>query len=284
MTHEQAPISNAPSPTPTIALTIAGTDSGGGAGVAADLRTFAASGVFGTLVVTAVTAQNTVGLRQFLAMSPELVAAQLDAVLEDMDVGAAKTGMLASRGVVELLASRAARGVLPPLVVDPVLVSSSGKPIFGDDDITGAYCELFASARVITPNLPEAALLTGLQVTDLESMETAARRLADLGPSLVIVKGGRRRDAEAVDVAFDGHSVTLLRAPWVETPNVHGTGCTFSAAIAANLALGLGPLEAAISAKKFVTRAIRGSSSWRLGAGHGPLDQTGAGSGALRTA
>ena len=213
MTLEETPIPNAPTPTPRIALTIAGTDSGAGAGVAADLRTFAASGVFGTLVVTAVTAQNTLGLRQFLAMSPELVAAQLDAVLEDMDVRAAKTGMLATRGVVELLASRAAAGGLPPLVVDPVLVSSSGKPIFGDDDITGAYRALFASASVITPNLPEASLLTGLEVTDLSSMEAAARRLQGLGPSLVIVKGGRRRDTEALDVAFDGHAVTLLRGP-----------------------------------------------------------------------
>lgn len=283
MTLEETPIPNAPTPTPRIALTIAGTDSGAGAGVAADLRTFAASGVFGTLVVTAVTAQNTLGLRQFLAMSPELVAAQLDAVLEDMDVRAAKTGMLATRGVVELLASRAAAGGLPPLVVDPVLVSSSGKPIFGDDDITGAYRALFASASVITPNLPEASLLTGLEVTDLSSMEAAARRLQGLGPSLVIVKGGRRRDTEALDVAFDGHAVTLLRAPWVDTANVHGSGCTFSAAIAANLALGLGPLEAAISAKQFVTRAILGSSNWHLGAGHGPLDQTGAGLGRLTT-
>ena len=253
------------SSTPKVALTIAGSDSGGGAGLAADLRTFCALGVFGTLVVTAVTAQNTLGVRDFFAISPAMVAAQLDAVLSDMDVRAAKTGMLATSGIVKLLAARGAAGELPPLVIDPVLVSSSGKAMFPDDDVAGAYRSLFAHAAVVTPNLPEAALLTGRELGDLAAMETAARELHALGPQLVIVKGGRRRDAEAVDVAYDGRCV-----------NVHGTGCTFSAAIAANLALGLEPLEAAFEAKRFVTRAILGGSQWKLGAGHGPLDQLGA--------
>jgi hydroxymethylpyrimidine/phosphomethylpyrimidine kinase len=226
--------------------------------------------------VTAVTAQNTLGVREFLAMTCEMVEAQLDAVLDDLPVAAAKTGMLGTFAVVELLAGRASEGQLPPLVVDPVLVSSSGESIFAGD-VVAAYRDLFAAAVVITPNLPEAALLTGREIAGLADMQDAARELHSLGPSLVVVKGGRRRDAEAVDVAFDGHSVTLLRAPWIDTPNVHGTGCTFSAAIAANLALGLGPLEAALSAKRFVTRAIQGSSKWRLGAGHGAIDQTGAG-------
>jgi len=275
---DHLPSSDATSrPNPKVVLTIAGTDSGAGAGIAADLRTFAALGVFGTLVVTAVTAQNTLGVREFLGMPPSLVEAQLDALWEDMPARAAKTGMLGSSDVVKLLASRGAAGLLPRLVVDPVLVSSSGKPIFGGDDVAGAYRDLLACAAVVTPNLPEAALLTGRPVTDLAAMEAAARELQGLGPSLVIVKGGRRRDTEAVDVAFDGRAVTLLRAPWIDTPNVHGTGCTFSAAIAANMALGGEPLEAALSAKEFVTRAIWGGSNWHLGAGHGPLDQTGAG-------
>jgi len=263
-------------PTPRVALTVAGTDSGGGAGIAADLRTFGAHGVFGALVVTAVTAQNTVGVRDIAPMSPEMVGAQLDAVLADMEVRAAKTGMLATSGIVELLAARAAAGQLPPLVVDPVLVASSGDPLFSGDDIASAYRGLLAHASVATPNLPEAALLTGARVGDLEEMEQAARELRALGARLVIVKGGHRRGEESVDVAFDGRSVTMLRAPWIDTANVHGTGCTFSAAITANLALGLEPLEAALSAKEFVTRAISGSSRWRLGAGHGPLDQFGA--------
>lgn len=271
------------SSTPKVALTVAGSDSGGGAGLAADLRTFCALGVFGTLVVTAVTAQNTVGVRDFLAMTPSMVAAQLDAVLSDMPVRAAKTGMLATSGIVKLLASRGAAGKLPPLVIDPVLVSSSGKPMFPCDDVAGAYRGLFAHAAVVTPNLPEAALLTGRQLGDLDAMEEAARELHALGPQLVIVKGGRRRGAEAVDVAFDGRCVTLLRAPWIDTANVHGTGCTFSAAITANLALGLEPLEAAFEAKQFVTRAILGGSQWHLGAGHGPLDQLGAAASQART-
>jgi hydroxymethylpyrimidine/phosphomethylpyrimidine kinase len=199
------------SSTPKVALTIAGSDSGGGAGLAADLRTFCALGVFGTLVVTAVTAQNTLGVRDFFAISPAMVAAQLDAVLSDMDVRAAKTGMLATSGIVKLLAARGAAGELPPLVIDPVLVSSSGKAMFPDDDVAGAYRSLFAHAAVVTPNLPEAALLTGRELGDLAAMETAARELHALGPQLVIVKGGRRRDAEAVDVAYDGRCVTLLR-------------------------------------------------------------------------
>jgi len=263
-------------PTPRVALTIAGTDSGGGAGIAADIRTFGAFGVFGTLVVTAVTAQNTVGVRDILAMTPEMVAAQLDAVLDDLDVRAAKTGMLATAGVVNLLANRGAAGRLPPLVVDPVLVASSGDPLFSGDDVAGAYRQLLAHATVATPNLPETALLVGHEVGDLETMERAARELHRLGPEVVIVKGGHRRGTESVDVAFDGRAITLLRAPWVDTPNVHGTGCTFSAAIAANIALGLEPLEAAVAAKGFVTRAIQMSSRWRVGSGHGPLDQLGA--------
>jgi hydroxymethylpyrimidine/phosphomethylpyrimidine kinase len=262
-------------PTPKVALTIAGTDSGGGAGIAADLRTFGAHGVFGALVVTAVTAQNTVGVRDILAMTPAMVDAELDAVLDDLPVRAAKTGMLATAGIVELLAARGAAGRLPPLVVDPVLVASSGDPLFSGDDVAGAYRGLLAHAVVATPNLPEAALLTGFGVDDIDAMEEAARELHEMGPRLVIVKGGHRRGAESVDVAFDGSSMTHLRAPWIDTPNVHGTGCTFSAAIAANIALGLKPLEAAIEAKRYVTEAIRRSSQWRLGAGHGPLDQLG---------
>ena len=178
------------SSTPKVALTIAGSDSGGGAGLAADLRTFSALGVFGTLVVTAVTAQNTLGVKDFLALDPALVEAQLDAVLSDLDVRAAKTGMLATSVIVKMLARRGAAGALPPLVVDPVLVSSSGKPMFGGDDVPAAYRSLFAHAAVITPNLPEAALLTGRDLADLEGMEAAARDLHGLGPQLVIVKGG----------------------------------------------------------------------------------------------
>jgi hydroxymethylpyrimidine/phosphomethylpyrimidine kinase len=274
--HADTPKPEAHTTTPKAALTIAATDSGGGAGVAADLRTFGALGVFGALAVTAVTAQDTSSVHKFLPLGAQMVADQLDAVLGDLHISAAKTGMLARREVIELLSQRAATGKMPPLVVDPVLVSSAGKPIFPSEDLAGAYRDLFAHAQVVTPNLPEAELLTGRSLDDLASMELAARDLQALGPRLVIVKGGRRHQSEAIDVAFDGHSVTMLRAPWIDTANVHGSGCTFSAAIAANIALGYDLLEAALKAKRFVTRAIAGGAKWHLGAGHGPLDQYGA--------
>jgi hydroxymethylpyrimidine/phosphomethylpyrimidine kinase len=259
-----------------VALTIAATDSGGGAGLAADLRTFAALGVFGALVVTAVTAQNTFEVNDFTAIERDLVSAQLDAVLSDISVAAAKTGMLPSPEVVRSLASRWNSGLLPPLVVDPVLVTSTGAPLFPGVDLASCYRDLIAHATVTTPNTLEAALLTGHRVASVEDMERAARELHATGPRLVIVKGGRRPGPEAVDVAFDGRAVTLLRSSWIKTPNVHGSGCTFSAAIAANLALGLDPLEAAIAAKRFVSRAIQRGARWKLGRGHGPLDQAGA--------
>ena len=261
---------------PRVALTIAGTDSGGGAGIAADLRTFAAHGVFGTLVVTAVTAQDTLGVHAIVPVGVPGVTAQLDAVLGDLRPRASKTGMLASPGIVELVAERASAGDLPLLVVDPVLVASSGDPLFVGTDVATAYRRLVENATVVTPNLPEAALLTGSEVADLDAMHDAARAIHGFGAGLVIVKGGHRRDEESIDVAYDGRAFTLLRAPWVETGNVHGTGCTFSAAIAARLLLGASPLEAALGAKRYVTRAIAGAVRWRLGAGHGPIDQLGA--------
>ncbi|HXY46104.1 MAG TPA: bifunctional hydroxymethylpyrimidine kinase/phosphomethylpyrimidine kinase [Acidimicrobiales bacterium] len=263
--------------TPPVALTIAATDSGGGAGIAADLRTFAAHGVLGTFAVTAVTAQNTLGVQRVQPLPAAMVVAQIDSVVSDLHPVAAKTGFLATAEIVRAVTAAAGEGVLPPLVVDPVLVSSSGSPLFESDEVSGAYLELIAHASVLTPNLPEAALFLGRPLSSLGDMEEAARELQALGPALVVVKGGRRRlDDEAVDVAVDGHAATLLRGAWVETPNVHGTGCSFAAAIAANLALGLEPLPAALAAKAYVHRAIELAAGWRLGGGHGPIDHLGA--------
>ncbi|MGH9292668.1 MAG: bifunctional hydroxymethylpyrimidine kinase/phosphomethylpyrimidine kinase [Acidimicrobiales bacterium] len=262
--------------TPPVALTIAGSDSGGGAGIAADLRTFAAHGVFGALAITAITAQDTVGVRSVQAVSPEMVTAQIEAVCDDLRPMAAKTGMLASPEIVKAVAALAASGLLPPLVVDPVLVASSGDPLFDGIEVRDAYRELVSLAGVVTPNLPEASLLVGRPIGDVEEMESAARELQSSGPFLVVVKGGHLSGAEAIDVAFDGHDVTLLRAPWVDTGNVHGTGCSFSAAIAAELALGREPLEAAQRAKMYVHRAIGLGATWHLGSGHGPIDHMGA--------
>lgn len=264
------------STTPPVALTIAGTDSGGGAGVAADLHTFAAHGVFGTFAVTAVTAQNTKGVQAVEAMEPDLVAAQIESVLADLVPRAAKTGMLASPEIVHLVAEKAAAHELPPLVVDPVLVASSGDPLFAGDGTKEAYRQLAAQAAVITPNMPEASLLVGHRVEELTEMEEAARELFDLGAGLVVVKGGHRPAAEAIDVVYDGHAISHLAARWVETRNVHGTGCSYSAAIAAHLALGHDPLSAAMEAKQYVQRAISLAASWELGVGHGPIDHRGA--------
>ncbi|MFZ0170616.1 MAG: bifunctional hydroxymethylpyrimidine kinase/phosphomethylpyrimidine kinase, partial [Acidimicrobiales bacterium] len=246
----------APGSTPPVALTIAATDSGGGAGIAADLRTFAALGVMGTFAVTAVTAQNTLGVQGIQTLPVAMVVAQIESVVSDLRPAAGKTGMLATAEIVQAVTVKAAEGSLPPLVVDPVLVSSSASPLFEGRAVRDAYLELFARAAVVTPNLPEAALLVGRPLRSLQDMEEAAWRLQALGPGLVVVKGGRLPvGGEAVDVAVDGHVVTLLRAPWVETRNVHGTGCSFAAAIAANLALGREPLQAALAAKAYVYRA-----------------------------
>ncbi len=274
--------------TPPVALTIAGSDSGGGAGVQADLKTFAAHGVFGTSVLTALTAQNTVGVRAIEGVSAAFVAAQLDAVLDDLPVHAVKTGMLASAPIVALLAGYAPR--LPNLVVDPVLVSSSGQILF-DGSAVRAYLDLlFPYATVVTPNLREAAVLLGRELSTVDDAVAAAEALAaagvgaltPAGAGTVVVKGGHLPGAEAVDVVWHDGVVTLLRAPWVATPNNHGTGCTFAAATAARLARGAAPChpldarraeltDALRAAKSYVHTALAGAAGWRLGSGHGPL-------------
>ncbi|HXX91779.1 MAG TPA: bifunctional hydroxymethylpyrimidine kinase/phosphomethylpyrimidine kinase [Acidimicrobiales bacterium] len=264
--------------TPPVAMTIAGSDSGAGAGLQADLKAFSALGVFATTVVTAVTAQSTAAVAGVEVVPPEMVDLQLRCVLDDMAVAAVKTGMLGSSAVVELVGSWAARGALPNLVVDPVLVSSTGRPLL---DAAGprAYVErLLPHAVVLTPNLREAETLCGLEagtIADRDAMADAARRLADLGPRVVVLKGGHLGGDDSPDVVVDEGSVSVLEATRVASANTHGTGCTLSAAIAAGLARGLAPIDAVERAKAFVGRAIAGAASWRLGAGHGPLDPFG---------
>jgi hydroxymethylpyrimidine/phosphomethylpyrimidine kinase len=260
--------------TPPVALTIAGSDSGGGAGIQADLRAFAANGVFATSAVTALTAQNTVGVLGVHLTPPEFVDAQIGAVLADLPVAAVKTGMLATGAIIEVVARRAAAGDLPNLVVDPVMVASSGDRLL-DQDAELAYLErLFPHAVLVTPNLREASLLVGRQLSDLDDMAKAARQLADTGPRAVLVKGGHLA-GDAVDVFFDGEQVHELRSARIDTTNVHGTGCTTAATIAARLAHGDTVADAVRAAKIYVTSAIAGAASWRLGAGHGPLDHFG---------
>jgi hydroxymethylpyrimidine/phosphomethylpyrimidine kinase len=260
---------------PPVALTIAGSDSGGGAGIQADLKTFAALGVFGTSAITALTAQNTVGVRGVHAVPADFVAAQVEAVLDDLPVAATKTGMLATAEVVHAVAKFAAAGRLPRLVVDPVMVSSSGHRLLEPEAERLYVSELLPQAAVVTPNLIEAEVLLGTSIKTLAEQREAAVALGKLGSSVVVVKGGHAvRDAvaEAVDVVWDGATLHELRAPRVDTPNNHGTGCSFASATAAGLARGQSPLEAVTAAKAYVYRAVLGGAEWSLGAGHGPLN------------
>jgi hydroxymethylpyrimidine/phosphomethylpyrimidine kinase len=272
--------------TPAVAMTIAGSDSGGGAGIQADLVTFAALGVHGTSVITALTAQNTVTVAEVHVPPVEFLRAQLDAVLDDLPVVAAKTGMLATEPVVRTIAEVAAAGRLPTLVVDPVLVSSTGARLL-DPGAEAAYTEaLFPLATVVTPNTREAAALVGGPVETVADASDAARELARLGPAWVVVKGGHQVDeagggdasGDAVDVVYETATgrTTELRLPRVATRNDHGTGCTFGAATTALLARGVPVADALATAKQFVHDGLVSSADWQLGGGHGPVGKLGA--------
>jgi hydroxymethylpyrimidine/phosphomethylpyrimidine kinase len=264
--------------TPAVALTIAGSDSGGGAGVQADLKTFAALGVYGASAITAVTAQNTVEVRGVHAVPAEFVTAQVEAVLDDLTVAAVKTGMLATAATVRAVADLAAAGRLPLLVVDPVMVASSGDRLL-EESAEWLYREaLLPHAFVATPNLYEAEALLGRSIRTLEEQHEAAGDLGALGPRAVVVKGGhgvRGTSGQAVDVVWNGATTYELRADWVDTPHNHGSGCTFASAIAAGLARGLDVTDALLEARDYVSRAMAGGAGWRLGSGHGPLDHLG---------
>jgi hydroxymethylpyrimidine/phosphomethylpyrimidine kinase len=266
--------------TPPVALTIAGSDSGGGAGVQTDLVTFAAHGVHGASVLTALTAQNTVGVDGVHVPPVEFLRAQLEAVLGDLPVAAVKTGMLATEEVVRAVGDVAAAGRLPHLVVDPVLVSSTGARLL-DAGAERAYVDaLFPHALVVTPNTREASALVGGTVATAADAREAAVEIGRLGPRWVVIKGGHQVDednggasVDAVDVVVETATgaVTELRAPRVDTRNDHGTGCTFAAATAALLARGVPVPEALAGAKAFVHAGLVASAGWHLGAGHGPV-------------
>jgi hydroxymethylpyrimidine kinase/phosphomethylpyrimidine kinase len=264
--------------TPVVALTIAGSDSGGGAGIQADLKTFAAHGVYGTSAVTAVTAQHTAAVTAVVALDPDLVVAQIDAVTTDLRPAATKTGMLANPAIVAAVAALAADGALANLVVDPVLVSTSGHALMGDGGVE-AYRELLLpQAAVSTPNLREAAALTGrplAELTTVDAMADVAEELRALGTAVVVVKGGHFAAGGSPDVVAGPDGTVVLDGERIPTTNDHGTGCSLSAAIAANLALGLPPLAAIEQAKAYVARAIAGARAWSLGAGRGPIDHFG---------
>ncbi len=252
------------------ALTIAGSDSGGGAGIQADLKTFAAHRVYGTSAITAVTAQNTLGVAAVHALPADMITAQIEAVAADIGVSAVKTGMLATAAIVEAVAAAIDTLELPNVVVDPVMIAKGGDRLLEEDAVAAMKSELLRRALVVTPNVPEAEVLAGMRIDSLADVHQAAVRIRGLGANAVIVKGGHLAGNEAVDVLYDGHRFVELRGPRIDTRHTHGTGCTFAAAVAANLALGRSLSEAAEQAKQYVSGALR--SGFAIGRGHGVLD------------
>lgn len=252
------------------ALTIAGSDSGGGAGIQADLKTFAAMGVYGTSAITAVTAQNTLGVSDWLAMPEELVAGQIDAVLGDIGAGAVKTGMLANAGIIETVAERLRAHGVANLVVDPVMVAKGGSKLLEDDAIEAMIMSLMPLALVVTPNIPEAEVLTGVRIRGWDDVRGAAERIIAMGARGVVMKGGHfERDDGATDLYYDGTAFREFTSIRVKTRNTHGTGCTFASAITAGLAKGMEVPGAIALAKSYVTLAIQ--HSYDIGHGQGPV-------------
>jgi hydroxymethylpyrimidine/phosphomethylpyrimidine kinase len=253
-----------------IALTIAGSDSGGGAGVQADLKTFAAFGVFGTSVITALTAQNTLGVRAVADVSPAFVRAQLDAIREDFAVASCKTGMLARRPIIEVVAAHLGHHHLRNLVVDPVMVAASGDALLAPDAVAAMRELMLPLATLLTPNVREAEILSGVTINDVATMHLAARTLVEMGAQAVLVKGGRLGGSTSVDVLCHGSTLREFSVPRIAVGRAHGTGCTLSAAIAAAIALGAHLEDAVQTAKRYVTQAL--ATAERVGHGAIPLN------------
>jgi len=254
-------------------LTIAGSDSGGGAGIQADLKTIAALGGFGMSVITALTAQNTLGIQGIHDVPPEFVKRQFDSVAQDIGIDAAKTGMLVSSGIIKVVADRLREYRIEKLVVDPTMVAKGGTPLIRTEARDDLIRELIPLALVVTPNISEAEVLSKIRVTTLDDMKKAARIIYDLGPGNVLVKGGHLMDADlphAIDILYDGKNFCEFSSERIDTKDTHGTGCTYSAAIATGLAGGKSVLEAVEEAKKYITETIR--FSYRIGGGHGPTN------------
>ncbi|OYD08356.1 bifunctional hydroxymethylpyrimidine kinase/phosphomethylpyrimidine kinase [Paludifilum halophilum] len=252
------------------ALTIAGSDSGGGAGIQADIKTFQELGVFGMTALTAVTAQNTRDVTGIYELPEEAVARQIDAVAEDIGVDAAKTGMIASVSIMEVVAAKVKEHRIHGLVIDPVMIAKSGVPLLEEPARKALQEILLPLARIITPNLHEAEAIVGRELDTEEKRKDAARHMADLGAEAVIIKGGHVEDDQATDLLFDGSRFYTFTAPRFHTPHTHGTGCTFSAALTASLAKGKPLLETVETAKQFITEAIQ--HPLHIGGGHGPTN------------
>jgi hydroxymethylpyrimidine/phosphomethylpyrimidine kinase len=261
------------------ALTIAGSDSSGGAGIQADLKTFAAFGLYGASAITAVTAQSTKGIEMTLALPADLVTAQIEAVAGDFVIRATKIGMLATAAIAEAVAAAIAELDLPLVVLDPVLVSSSGERLLDEDGVRVLCTELLPRARVVTPNIPEAEVLSGRRIHSPDAAREAAKRIHDMGAAAVIITGGHGWDEATglaaaglriVDLLFDGHAFHEFLAPRVDSRHTHGTGCTYAAAVAAGLALGRDLPDAAAQAQQYVAGAILHAPG--IGHGRGPID------------
>ena len=255
---------------PTAALTIAGSDSSGGAGIQADLKTFAALGVYGTSAITAITAQNTVGVIEMLPVSSDLVTAQIEAVAGDITLHATKTGMLATAAIVEAVAAAIKELDLPLVVVDPVMFSKRGARLLDDDGIQMLRAELLRRCAVVTPNIPEAEVLSGRRIGSIEHARAAAHDIHQMGGCAVVITGGHGEGDEIVDLLFDGGVFTELHTARIDTRNTHGTGCTFASAVAAHLALGHSVVDAVVGAQGYVLGAIQ--HALPLGRGQGPLN------------
>ena len=249
-------------------LTIAGSDSGAGAGIQADLKTFAALGVYGTSAITAITAQNTLGVAQVLPLDPKLVGAQIDSVIGDIGAQALKTGMLANAAIIDMVVKKIRAQRLKNIVVDPVMVATSGDLLIHKSAVVALRGKLIPLATVVTPNIPEAEELTGMKLSGSEEIREAARFIRKMGAQTVVIKGGHL-SGPAVDLFYDGKKFVALNARRIRTKNTHGSGCTFSAAIAAYLAKGENIDSAVTLAKKFITAAIE--QSFSIGSGHSPV-------------
>ena len=253
-----------------VALTIAGSDSCGGAGIQADLKTFHAHGVFGMSAITAVTVQNTQKVYDVQEINPEIVKEQILCLFEDIDIHAVKIGMVSSIPLIQIISETLSQVAAPPIVVDPVMISKSGYRLLNQDAQDALVKHLFPLAEVVTPNIYEAEVLIGEKIETLESMKVAAHKILGLGAGKVVVKGGHLGDELATDVLYDGSEYKELESRRFDTKNTHGTGCTFSSAIAANLALGKDFFDAVSMAKKYITGAIE--HSLPIGKGHGPTN------------
>ena len=251
-------------------MTIAGSDSGAGAGIQADLKTFAALGVYGTSVLTAITAQNTLGVHAVEEVSHTLIRAQIDAIMSDIGASAVKTGMLANAQIIDTVAKKLDEHHIDQLVVDPVMVAKGGSLLLRQDAVETLRTKLIPKALIVTPNVPEAEVLTNRRIASVADAKQAAREIVhDLSARIAVVKGGHL-EGSALDVYYDGRSFHELVAERIATTSTHGTGCTLSAAIAAYLARRLGPLEAVKRAKQYLTKALL--NAYPIGSGHGPLN------------